>query len=41
MRHKTKPGFLGGPSILVGWVLFAPVMILWYVAKALRNMEWS
>lgn len=40
MRHKTKPHALGGPSILVGFVFFAPFMILWTIVKALRKVEW-
>jgi K+ transporter len=41
MRHKTKAHNLGGGSILVGWLFFAPVMILWFVVKGLRKVEWK
>lgn len=35
MRYKTKASFLGGPSILVGWVFFAPILIPFLIIKAI------
>lgn len=35
MRHKTAHGFLGGPGILVLWLVAAPIMIPLWIIKTL------
>lgn len=39
MRHKTKPYFLGGPGILLLWLIAAPIMLPYAILKALSNVR--